>query len=213
MIRVDFSVPAEFAEMPLAMDFDRAWTQVNRRNAHISVTSDLPHEKLTEMARSLQQVSRILHEAGVVYAADCVHSFQGEPSLGSLAVAVVDFPYGNDPATAARGTLHGVLEARGPAWAGSVLDAPCGPVAIFTGRQNCTLPPAFSPDGEMVEVLTAQFHAVIPLPAKAGGDGRQMCLLAFSTPNVGHWENCYGPMVADVLRSFRFSEDGQGEGD
>ncbi len=39
-----------------------------------------------------------------------------------------------------------------------------------------------------------------------------MCLMAFSTPNVGHWEECYAPVMAAVLRSLRFTEDGQSRG-
>ncbi|MGW0827458.1 hypothetical protein [Streptomyces sp. NPDC002845] len=208
MIRVDFSVPVEFEDILIGADFETAWAELNRRYARPSTTGDLDQEKLSEMARALHQVSRLLKEVGVVYAADCLHSFQGEPSLGTLAVAVVDFPYGDDAATAARGTLRGVLESRGPEWAGSVIDAPCGPAAVFTGGQIYTLPPVSSPDGEAVEVLTAQFHAMIPVPAKTSGDGRQMCLVAFSTPNVGHWEHCYAPIMANVLWSLRFTSEG-----
>ncbi|MFI0962504.1 hypothetical protein ACH4S8_14045 [Streptomyces sp. NPDC021080] len=36
-----------------------------------------------------------------------------------------------------------------------------------------------------------------------------MCLMAFSTPQVTHWERCYAPVMAGVLRSLRFTEDGQ----
>jgi len=36
-----------------------------------------------------------------------------------------------------------------------------------------------------------------------------MCLLSFSTPNIDHWEKCYAPIMVSVLRSLRFSEDGQ----
>ncbi|MEF9904409.1 hypothetical protein [Streptomyces sp. P9-A2] len=213
MIRVDFSVPVDFEDIPIGADFETAWTELNRRYARPSMTGDLDQEKLGEMARALQQVSCFLKEVGVVYAADCLHMFQGALSLGSLAVAVVDFPYGSDPATAARGTLRGVLESRGPEWAGSVIDTPCGPAAVFTGGQLYTLSPVFSPTGEAVDVLTAQFHAMIPVPEEADGEGRRMCLIAFSTPNVDHWEECYAPVMAAVLRSLRFTEDGQSDAD
>ncbi|WP_282704240.1 hypothetical protein [Streptomyces sp. CC219B] len=211
MIRVDFSVPVEFEDIPIGVDFETAWSELNRRCARVPPAGEPDQEKLSEMARTLHQVSRLLKEVGVVYAADCLHSFQGEPSLGSLAVAVVDFPYGNDPATAARGTLRGVLESRGPEWAGSVIDTQCGPAAVFTGGQSYTLPPSFSPSNESVEVLTAQFHAMIPIPAGSDGDGRRMCLIAFSTPNITHWETCYAPIMVEVLRSLRFTEDSPGD--
>lgn len=207
MIQVDFSIPVDFEDIPIGADFETAWAEVNRRNAHVSLTSDQDQKKLTEMAQAVHRISRLLGEVGVVYAANCLHSFQGEPSLGSLAVAVVDFPYGHEPATAARGTLRGVLDSRGPEWAGSVIDAPCGPAAVFTGGQSYTLPPLFSPNGEEIELLTAQFHAIIPISPEAGGDGQRMCLLAFSTPNIAHWEMCYAPIMASVLRSLRFTED------
>ncbi|MDT9701322.1 hypothetical protein [Streptomyces sp. P17] len=211
MIRVDFSVPGEFEDIPIGVDFETAWSELNRRCARAPMTGEPDREKLREMARTLHQVSRLLKEVGVVYAADCLHSFQGEPSLGSLAVAVVDFPYGNDPAIAARGTLRGVLESRGPEWAGSVVDTQCGPAAVFTGSQSYTLPPVFSPSSEPVEVLTAQFHAMIPIPAGSDEDGRRMCLIAFSTPNLTHWDTCYAPMMASVLRSLRFTRDSPGD--
>ncbi|MGW8743237.1 hypothetical protein [Streptomyces sp. WAC 04229] len=211
MIRVDFSVPTDFEDIPIGADFETAWTELNRRYARLASTEDLDHEKLRHMAGALHQVSRFLKEVGVVYSADCLHLFRGEPSLGSLAVAVVDFPYGGDTATAARGALRGVLESRGPAWAGSVIDAPCGPAAVFTGGQSFTVSPDFSPGGEAVDVLTAQFHALIPVPESAGGEGR-MCLIAFSTPNVSHWDECYAPLMAKTLRSIRFTEGGQGGG-
>ncbi|MEU4146788.1 hypothetical protein [Streptomyces parvulus] len=210
MIRVDFSVPTDFEDIPIGTDFETAWTELNRRCARLAGMEDHDQEKLGRMARALHQVSRLLKEAGVVYAADCLHLFRGEPSLGSLAVAVVDFPYGGDTSTAARGALRGVLESRGPEWAGSVIDAPCGPAAVFTGGQSYTVSPGFSPSGEAVDVLTAQFHALIPIPESAGGEGR-MCLVAFSTPNVSHWAECYAPLMASTLRSIRFMEDGQGE--
>ncbi|WP_121747488.1 hypothetical protein [Streptomyces sp. E2N166] len=209
MIRVDFSVPVDFEDIPVGADFETTWTELNRRYARPSMTGDLDREKLGQMARALYQVSRFLKEVGVVYAADCLHSLQGEPSLGSLAVAVVDYPYGTDTATAARGALQGVLESRGPEWAGSLIDAPCGPAAVFTGCQGYTVSPEFSPNGEPINVLTAQFHAIVPVPAQAGVDGQRMCLLAFSTPNIDHWEKCYAPIMVSILRSLRFSAEGQ----
>lgn len=209
-MRVSLSVPAEFEEIPLGADFETAWSEVNRHNAHTSLMGTPDQEQLNEMAQALQKISCFLNEVGVVYAANCLHSFHGEPSMGTLAVAVLDFPYGSDPATAARGTLRGVLESRGPEWTGSVIDTPCGPTAVFTGGQSYGLPPVFSPTGEAIEVLTAQFHAITPIPPEAEGEGRRMCLLAFSTPNVGHWEKCYAPIMADVLRSLRFTEGFQG---
>ncbi len=94
VIRVDFSVPVDFEAIPIGADFETTWTELNRRYARPSMTGDLDQQKLGQMARALHQVSCFLKEVGVVYAADCLHLFQGEPSLGSLAVAVVDFPYG-----------------------------------------------------------------------------------------------------------------------
>ncbi|MGW7407361.1 hypothetical protein ACWGI9_27205 [Streptomyces sp. NPDC054833] len=147
----------------------------------------------------------------MVYAANCLHSFEGEVSLGSLAVAVVDYSYGDNAATAARGSLRGILDSRGDGWTGSVIDAPCGQAAVLTGGQSYVLPPAFSPTGEETEILTAQFHAVIPVPQRVG-DGQRMCLMAFSTPQITHWEKCYAPIMAHVLRSLRFTEESQGDG-
>ncbi|MFC9059630.1 hypothetical protein ACFTXB_16460 [Streptomyces sp. NPDC057074] len=209
-MRVDFSVPVEFEEVPLGMDFAAAWDEVCARGARESQMPEADEESLSEMARTLEAISRSLAASGVLYAGNCLHSFEGEISLGSLAVAVVDYAYGDDPATAARGTLRGVIESRGDGWTGSVIDAPCGQAVVFTGGQSYVLPPVFSPTGESVEVLTAQFHAMIPAPV--GADGvRRMCLLAFSTPQIGHWEKCYAPIIADVLRSLRFAEDTAGE--
>lgn len=208
VIRVDFSVPSEFEEMPLGMDFDAAWAEMNTRSVHGSLTAETDQQSLTELARTLQRISCFLDEVGVVYAANCLHSFEGEISLGSLTVAFVDYSYGDDAATAARGTLHGVLESRGEGWTGSVIDAPCGQAAVFTGGQSYVLPPAFSPNGEDIEVLTAQFHAVIPVPLEVGNKQR-MCLVAFSTPQVTHWEKCYAPIMVNVLRSLRFTGDRQ----
>ncbi|MFJ6566801.1 hypothetical protein ACIQNU_05240 [Streptomyces sp. NPDC091292] len=214
MIRVDFTVPAEFEDVPIGVDFAEAWAEVNTRNAQLSLAAtETDQQSLTEMARNLHQISRLLAKAGVVYAANCLHSFQGAPSLGTLAVAVVDFPYGDDARTAAQGTLRAVLDSRGEGWVGGVIDAPCGRVAVFTGGQKYTLPPAFSLNGEPVDVVTAQFHAIVPVPTEVSRDSRYLCLLAFSTPNIGHWETCYAPMMAGVLRSLRFAgfeESGHG---
>ncbi|MGW2765204.1 hypothetical protein [Streptomyces sp. NPDC001275] len=207
-MRVDFSVPAEFQEVPLDMDFDAAWAQVNARAAYGSVATEADSEKLSELARKLERVSRFLKDSGVVYAANCLHSFDGEVSLGSLAVAVVDYSYGDDAAVAARGTLRGVLASRGSGWSGSLIDAPCGQAAVFTGGQSYLLPPALSPTGEEIEVLTAQFHAMIPVPAIDGGQQR-ICVMAFSTPQVTHWQKCYAPIMASLLRSLRFTEEQQ----
>ncbi|MFD8738198.1 hypothetical protein ACFV06_25255 [Streptomyces sp. NPDC059618] len=208
MMWIDFSVPAEFEEVPLGMDFDAACAEVNARSAYGSSRAGTDEQPLTEMARALQRISRFLGDSGVVYAANCLHSFEGEVSLGSLAVSVVAYPYGADAATAARGSLRGVLASRGEGWTGAVFDAPCGKAAVFSGGQSYVLPQAFSPTGEQVEVLTAQFHAMIPVPS-ASGDGRHMCLMAFSTPQITHWERCYAPIMASVLRSLRFTEDDQ----
>lgn len=205
MIRVDFSVPSEFEEMPLDMDFDTAWATVNARSTSASLTPETEQQPPAEMARTLQQISRLLAEAGVVYTANCLRSVEGETSIGSLAVAVVDFPYGDDPATAVRGTLRGILDSRRGGWAASVIDAPCGQAAVFTGSQIYVLPAVFSPSGEELKVLTAQFHAIIPIPPKAGGGGQHMCLVAFSTPQIAHWERCYAPIMATVLRSLHFT--------
>ena len=209
MTQVSFSVPVEFEEIPLGADFDAAWAEMNRRLLKASTSFDIGQEKLAELARTLHQVSCLLDEVGVVYAADCAHSFQGVPSTGSLAVAVVDFPYGRNPGAAVRGAVRGILESRGPEWTGSVIEAPCGPSAVFTGGQAYSVPLAFTPHGEPIDVLTAQFHAIVPVPAQAGVDGQRMCLLSFSTPNIDHWEKCYAPIMVSVLRSLRFSEDGQ----
>ncbi|MFI9603143.1 hypothetical protein ACIHCX_25410 [Streptomyces sp. NPDC052043] len=206
MMRVDFSVPAEFQEVSLDMDFDAAWAEVNARAAYGSVAAATDPEALSELARRLQRVSRFLKNSGAVYAANCLHSFEGEVSLGSLAVAVVDYCYGDDAAVAARGTLRGVLATRGSGWSGSLIDSPCGQVAVLTGGHSYLLPPAFSPTGEETEVLTAQFHTMIPVPT-AGGGQRRMCLMAFSTPQVTHWQKCYAPIMADLLRSLRFTEE------
>lgn len=207
-MRIDFSVPAEFEEVPLGMDFDAACAEVNARSVYGSSRAGPDDQPLTETARALQRISRFLDDSGVVYAANCLHSFEGEVSLGSLAISVVDYPYGDDATTAARGSLRGVLASRGEGWTGAVFDAPCGTAAVITGGQNYVLPPMSSPTGEQIEVLTVQFHAMIPVPS-ASGDGRRMCLMAFSTPQVTHWERCYAPVMASVLRSLRFREDGQ----
>ncbi|WP_327408761.1 hypothetical protein OG458_12685 [Streptomyces sp. NBC_01281] len=212
MMRIEFSVPAEFEEVPLGMDFDAAWAEVNARSAYGSLTTATDEQRLTEMARALQRISRFLDDSGVVYAANCLHSFEGEPSLGSLAVAVVGYPYGDDAATAARGSLRGVLATRGEGWTGTVIDAPCGKAAVFTGGQSHVLPPTFSPTGEQIEVLTAEFHAMIPVVSE-GGREQRMCLIAFSTPQITHWERCYAPVMAGVLRSLRFTEGEQNSAD
>ena len=207
MIRVDFSVPSEFEEMPLDMDFDTAWATVNARSTSTSLAPEGEQKPRAEMARTLQRISRLLAEVGVVYIANCLQSVEGETSIGSLAVAVVDFPYDDDPVTAVRGTLRGILDSRSEGWAASVIDAPCGQAAVFTGSQIYVLPAAFSPSGEELKILTAQFHAIIPIPSKAGAGGQRMCLVAFSTPQIAHWERCYAPIMATVLRSLHFTEE------
>ncbi|MGW1052027.1 hypothetical protein [Streptomyces sp. NPDC002521] len=194
------------------MDFDTAWAEVNTRSACESLAPDAEQQR-AEMARTLQRISRFLQQAGVVYAANCLHSFEGELSLGSLAVAVADFSYGDDAGTAVRGTVRGILDSRGEGWTASVIDAPCGQAAVFTGGQSYVLPPVFSPSGEEIEVLTAQFHAIVPIPPQAGGHGQRMCLLAFSTPQITHWEKCYAPIMATVLRSLRFTQDDSADAD
>ncbi|MET7384253.1 hypothetical protein ACFYPT_25380 [Streptomyces sp. NPDC005529] len=212
MTRIDFSVPAEFEEVPLGMDFEAAWAEVSARSTYGSATAERDEQSQVQMARALQRISRFLDEGGVVYAANCLRSFEGEVSLGSLAVAIVDYPYGDDAATAARGSLRGVLASRGEGWTGAVVDAPCGKAAVFTGVQSYVLPPSFSPTGEELDVLTAQFHALVPVPFEAG-DGQRICLLAFSTPQITHWERCYAPIMAEVLRSLRFTQDRPSGGD
>ncbi|MFJ6833876.1 hypothetical protein [Streptomyces sp. NPDC091209] len=93
-----------------------------------------------------------------------------------------------------------------------MIDAPCGKAAVFTGGQSHVLPPTFSPTGEQIEVLTAEFHAMIPVVSEGGGEQR-MCLIAFSTPQITHWERCYAPVMAGVLRSLRFTEGEQNSAD
>ncbi|MFC7894664.1 hypothetical protein [Streptomyces sp. NPDC057381] len=210
-MRIDFAVPTEFEEMPLGMDFDTAWAAVTGRAVRDSLAGGRGQRSLTEMTHTLQRISSTLAEAGVVYTATCLHVFEGELSLGALAVAVIDFPYGDDALTATRGIVHGMLAARGSGWGGSVMEAPCGEVAVLTGMQNYVLPAVFSPSGEEAEVPVVQFHALVPVPPlQARPADRRMCLLAFSTPNPGHWEPCYAPMLAKTLRSVRFAEVGQG---
>ncbi|MEU9972442.1 hypothetical protein [Streptomyces sp. NPDC051014] len=196
MIRVDFSLPVEFQEIPL----------------ETVAAAGEEAEPAGGATQVMRRVSRFLNDVGVVYAADCLHTFEGRPSLGSLAVAVVDQPYGRSAATAARGAVHAVLGARGGGWSGRVVHAPCGPAAVFTGGRTQTLPAPLAPQAGTgpTEVSTAQFHAMIPIPpAAADGEGQHMCLLVFSTPQPAHWEKCYAPVVAGVLRSLRFSGDGR----
>ncbi|MEV6795441.1 hypothetical protein AB0M87_26400 [Streptomyces sp. NPDC051320] len=121
-------------------------------------------------------------------------------------MTVVDFSHGGDDAATAHGTLRGVLQSRGSEWCGTVLDVPCGKAAIFTGGQSYTLPANLSHVGEEVEVPTAQFHAIIPVPNTISVDNERMCLVAFSTPSIQHWEERYAPVMADVLRSLRFTD-------
>ncbi|MER6532593.1 hypothetical protein ABT215_01985 [Streptomyces sp900105755] len=194
MIQVGFSLPVEFKEIPL----------------EAVATAGEGEELPNEATPVLRRVSRFLSDVGVVYAANCLHTFEGRPSLGSLAVAVVDYPYGHSATTAARGAVQAVLEARGRGWSGALVHAPCGPAAVFTGGQTQVLSPLFSSGGgaRRAEVPTAQFHAMIPIPPpEAGGEGLHMCLVVFSTPQVAHWEKCYAPVVAGILRSLRFSGD------
>lgn len=205
-MRVDFSVPVEFEDVPIGMDLNQAWAEVNTNNARASLAEQQDQESLATMAETLHQISQILGKVGVVYAANCLHSFESEPSLASLAVAVLDFPYGDDITVAARGALHGILDNRGAAWSGSLINAPCGQIAVFTGGQDYKIPANLAPDGEETVVSTAQFHAVVPVPALPGGTGQYMCLIAFSTPNINHWEKCYAPIMAAVLRSLRFTD-------
>ncbi|MGE6738421.1 hypothetical protein, partial [Streptomyces sp. NPDC059900] len=106
-------------------------------------------------------------------------------------------------------TLRSILKSRGAGWSGSVIDAPCGQAAVFTGGQEYALPAALSTNGEEIRVLTAQFHAVIPIPADLGDAEQRMCLIAFSTPQVTHWEDCYAPIMAGVLRSLRFTSSAE----
>ncbi|MER5795621.1 hypothetical protein [Streptomyces sp. NPDC001980] len=195
MIRVDFSLPVEFQEIPLGA----------------VATAGEGEGPTNEATRVLRRVSRFLSDVGVVYAANCLHTFEGRLSLGSLAVAVVDYPYGHSATTAARGAVQAVLGSRGEGWSGAVVHAPCGPAAVFTGGQTQVLSTAFSSDGGTgrAELPTAQFHAMIPIPPEAGGEGLHMCLLVFSTPQVAHWEKCYAPVVAGILRSLRFSGGGR----
>ncbi|MFJ8190801.1 hypothetical protein ACIQ8D_13675 [Streptomyces sp. NPDC096094] len=213
MTHISFSVPVEFEEMPLGADFDDVWVEIRRRCVRASTATKVEQNELAELARTLHKVSRFLDKVGVVYAADCAHMFEGVPSTGSLAVAVVEFPYGRNADTAVRGAVRGILQSRGSEWAGSAIEAPCGPSAVFTGGQAYTVPSVFTPNGEPIDVLTAQFHAIIPIPAQAGVDGQHMCLLAFATPNIDHWERCYAPIMVSVLRSLRFSEEGQTDAD
>ncbi|MFJ3710778.1 hypothetical protein [Streptomyces sp. NPDC090053] len=201
---MDFTVPTDFVDVPIGIGLDEARAEVNIRNAHPSLAVDEEHQTLSEMAQALHQVSCLLSEVGVVYAASCLRTIAGEPSQGTLAVAITDFPYGDDVTVAARGTLRGVLKSRGAGWSGTVIEIPCGTAAIFTGGQSFTLPATLSYVGEDVEVPTAQFHAVIPVAPIATADRRLMCLIAFATPNVKHWDGHYARMMAEVLRSLHF---------
>ncbi|MFF5143621.1 hypothetical protein ACFY6U_28460 [Streptomyces sp. NPDC013157] len=192
MIRVDFSLPVEFQEIPL----------------EAVATAGEGQGPTNEATQVLRRVSRFLSDVGVVYAANCLHTFEGRPSFGSLAVAVVDYPYGHSATTAARGAVQAVLGTRGEGWSGGIVHAPCGPAAVFTGGRTQVLPAPLASDGGTghAEVPTAQFHAMIPIPPpEAGGEGLHMCLVVFSTPQVAHWEKCYAPVVAGILRSLRFS--------
>lgn len=155
MIRVDFSLPAEFQEIPLEA---------------VAATGE-GEGQTNEAARILRRISRFLSDVGVVYAANCLHTVEGRPSLGSLAVAVVDYPYGHSATTAAQGTVQAVLESRGEGWSGGVFHAPCGPAAVFTGGQTQVLPTPLASDGGTgrAEVSTAQIHAMIPVSAARGG--------------------------------------------
>lgn len=114
--------------------------------------------------------------------------------------------YGDDLFTAARGVLHGILDHRGAEWSGSLLDAPCGQIAVLVGGQFYRIPSGFTSDGEEAVVPTAQLHAVVPIPAPTGSAGQSMCLIALSTPSISHWEKCYAPIMATVLRSLRFTD-------
>ncbi|MGW1875920.1 hypothetical protein [Streptomyces sp. NPDC001975] len=137
MIRVDFSLPAEFQEIPLGGDFDVPWAEAvlpGERKPVATVSDDeWPSD---EAAGAMRRVSCFLSDVGVVYAANCLQVFEGQVSLGSLAVAIVDYPYGHSAATAARGAVQAV-------------------------------------------------------------NG--------STSRVAHWEKCYAPVVAGILRSLRFT--------
>ncbi|MFE4966451.1 hypothetical protein [Streptomyces sp. NPDC056660] len=212
MIRVDFSLPAEFQEIPLGGDFDVAWAEAvlpGEREPVATVRDDeWPSD---EAAGAMRRVSCFLSDVGVVYAANCLQVFEGRLSLGSLAVAIVDYPYGRSATTAARGAVQAVLGSRGEGWSGAVVQAPAGPAAVFTGGQTQVLSApfsSFSSDGGpgRAEVPTAQFHAMIPIPPpEAGGAGLHMCLMVFSTSRVAHWEKCYAPVAAGILRSLRFT--------
>ncbi|MFD4633278.1 hypothetical protein ACFVYR_25380 [Streptomyces sp. NPDC058284] len=205
MIRIDFSVPTEFVEVPIGIDFETAWAEVNERNARASLEAVPDQETLPAMAQTLHQISGLLAKEGVVYAANCLHLVDGKPALGSLAVAVMGFPYGDDAAIAVRGALRSVLDARGSGWSGSVIDAPCGMAAVVTGGQSYIVPAEFAPDHVEIKVPTAQFQAMIPIQRHLSDGTQGMCMVAFSTPNTDHWENVYAPMMATILRSLRFT--------
>lgn len=197
---MEFTVPAGFTPIPIGLSADEA-----HRNMAARVAEDLPATRpavFQHMVRTLHRTSQALEESGALYAGTCVRAYEGELSLATLLVTVQPFSYA-DADVAAKGIVHALVAARGEAWAGSVFDTPCGPVAVLSGERSMTLPTDGTAPAEDIVLPLTEMQALLPVPP--GREAPEPCLVAvnFSTPCGEHWD-AYCADLVELLRSMSF---------
>ncbi|UED84472.1 hypothetical protein [Streptomyces profundus] len=200
MVRVTFEAPEDFAETPVGMTEEEVRKHVAAR---LRGGADGARAPSAETLSEVRAHSQRLRESGTLYCGSFLGAVDAEPSLATLTVNVVEFPCGDDPRLATEGMAQALSAARGPLWAGSLYELPCGqPACVLTGPVVHRSPEA-GPDA--AEVAYAKLQAFVPVPLSRASGEQLLLVVDFSSPSPGHWDR-YMEIPARLLRSLSFAE-------
>ncbi|GAB7032495.1 hypothetical protein AB0G35_03655 [Streptomyces sp. NPDC021749] len=194
---VSFEIPPFFREITVVADEDEARAAVVERVR--SRLGKIGTTELEQLVTNYRLASSLTAASGVIYAATCLGTVQGEPSAGALTLAVHPQTF-TERGIAAAGIAR-IAAGRGAGEvATEVLELPCGPAAVVIQQTEAlNIPAEYAASGRDTPVETAQLQAYIPAPSS-----QELLVVTFTTPSTRHW-NDYCTIMVEFLRGIRFT--------
>ncbi len=208
-VRIAFEIPSAFREITPGLNARQACAEVMTHAA--AQGSDLPVDRLEEIAAEYEKTSAMLASSGVRYCATCFGQFHDEWSMGTVAIALTPLTY-RDTEIAVAGITRILAAEHGRSAEVSTITLPCGQATLVI-RQPAALrlPGEFTASGTDIPLEVAQLQVSVPVPQSAVPGAQTLVTVTFSTPSTDHWPD-YCELLVPFLRSLRFLPDPAADG-
>ncbi|MGW8551591.1 hypothetical protein [Streptomyces tubercidicus] len=209
-MNITFDALPGFREMPIGLGVEEARDYLQDRAAEHGQVP--PAAQIDAIASDFEKSSALLAASGVVYAATCLGTIDGDLSTGTLTLGLSPLGY-NAPEVAVEG-IRQVMAAKHENSADThILTLPCGQAALVIRQVPALkIPAEVNRTGEDIPIDVAQIQAFIPVPQTVVPGAQTLATVTFSTPSIDHWAD-YCALLVPFLNSLRFLPDPEGEAD